>query len=615
MNETPAGAYELYATVLDDQQSVLMMRRCLQAVCRAAGVQGSTLVRMATVLSEAGQDLLGAEGLSGRLGLLATAGGLRVEARLAWSGARPLSRGVAAAAERLLDRVAVAPDGHGVVFAQQAPATGQHPDEVAAACRAALQTVDGVDLGEVLRLQNRNLLAALEESRSQQDELTRLNAELEDTNSGVVAMYSELARELEETNSGVVALYAELEDKSRQLREASESKTRFWANVSHELRSPINSVIALARLLLAPESDRLTDEQRQQITMISASGTTMLALVEELLDVAKAESGRIDPHWAPVDLRTLLHLLRGTMQGMTRPGVALRIADPRLPVELISDEVILTRVLRNILSNALKFTEHGEVELAVAAERRDETDWFVLSVRDTGVGIPEDQVEKVFEEFYQVRGQHQRGRAGTGLGLPYARRLTSILGGRLTLTSRPGHGTLVTVELPAGPPGPTPLATADRTAAEDGSDAPPARRPFASVVLVDDDPASLAALRPLLCELADQHTEINDSTRAMDTIRHLRPDAVVVDLMMPAPDGYALLAALDADPGTAALPVVVLSSADPHEVDQARLRGRTILPKAHLTAAALTAALTAGRGAGGEESAGAPTVDKDADQP
>ncbi|MFI0240207.1 ATP-binding protein [Streptomyces sp. NPDC016845] len=615
MNEAPV-AYELYATALEDQQSVLMMRRCLQAVCRAAGVQGSALVRMATVLSEAGQDLLGAERLSGRLGLVATAGGLRVRARLTWSGPRPLTRGVAAAAERLLDEVTFAPDGRGVTLAQRAPATGQGPDEVAAACRAALQTVDGVDLGEVLRLQNRNLLAALEESRTQQDEMTRLNAELEETNSGVVAMYSELARELEETNSGVVALYAELEDKSRQLREASESKTRFWANVSHELRSPINSVIALARLLLAPESERLTDEQRQQITMISASGTTMLALVEELLDVAKAESGRLDPHWAPVDLRTLLHLLRGTMQGMTRAGVALRIADPQLPVELISDEVILTRVLRNILSNALKFTEHGEVDLEVAAERREETDWFVLSVRDTGVGIPEDQVEKVFEEFYQVRGQHQRGRAGTGLGLPYARRLTSILGGRLGLTSRPGHGTLVTVELPARPP--VPEATADRPgpAAEGGAAAAPSRRPFASVVVVDDDPASLAALRPLLRELADRHTEISDSGNALDTIRRLRPDAVVVDLMMPAPDGYALLAALDADPDTAPLPVVVLTSAEPHEVDRARLRGRTILSKAHLTTAALTAALTPGGGADGEESAGAArTSGKDVDQP
>ncbi|MYT73824.1 MULTISPECIES: hybrid sensor histidine kinase/response regulator [unclassified Streptomyces] len=594
MNGAPV-AYELYATALDDQQSVLMLRRCLQAVCRAAGVRGQDLVRMVTVLSEAGQDLLRTPGLSGHLGLAVVDHGIQVEARLAWTEPRTLSPRIAAAAGRLLDAVTPDLDGRGVLFAQRTPLAADRPDEAAAACRTALHTVDGVDLEEVLRLQNRNLLAALDESRGQQEELTRLNAELEETNSGVVAMYSELSRELEETNTGVVALYAELEDKSRQLRLASQSKTRFWANVSHELRSPINSVIALARLLLAPDSPELTPEQRQQITMISASGTTMLALVEELLDVAKAESGRLDPHCAPVDLRTLHHLLRGTMQGMTREGVRLRIDDPQGECTLVTDEVILTRVLRNVLSNALKFTEHGEVGLTFTRERRGDRDWCVWTVHDTGVGIPEDQLEKVFEEFYQVRGVHQRGRAGTGLGLPYARRLTGILGGRLTLTSRPGHGTRATVELPALPPAPTPAA-------------PSPRLPIDSLVVVDDDPASLAALRPALRELARRHTEVTDSGQALETIRRTRPDAVLLDLMMPSPDGYALLSALDADPDTRDLPVAVLSSADLAEIDRARLRGRTVLPKARATAAALAAALfpDAGPAPGAEPGKDAP---------
>ncbi|WP_353945513.1 hybrid sensor histidine kinase/response regulator [Streptomyces sp. HUAS MG91] len=583
--------YELYATALDDQKSVLMLRRCLQAVCRAAGVRGQALVRMVTVLSEAGQDLLRTPGLSGHLSLAVAAHGIRVEARLDWAEPRSLSPRIAAAAERLLDAVTLAPDGRGVLFAQRTSLAADRPDDAAVACRAALHTVDGVDLEEVLRLQNRNLLAALDESRGQQEELTRLNAELEETNSGVVAMYSELARELEETNSGVVALYAELEDKSRQLRLASESKTRFWANVSHELRSPINSVIALARLLLAPDSQELTAEQRQQVTMISASGTTVLALVEELLDVAKAESGRLDPHHAPVDLRTLHHLLRGTMQGMTREGVRLRVEDPQGESALVTDEVILTRVLRNVLSNALKFTEHGEVSLTLTRERRADEDWYVWTVQDTGVGIPEDQLDKVFEEFYQVRGVHQRGRAGTGLGLPYARRLTALLGGRLALTSRPGHGTRATVELPAVPPA-QPAAS------------PPPALPIASLVIVDDDPASLAALRSALHELARHHTEVTDSGQALETIRRVRPDAVLLDLMMPSPDGYALLSALDADPDTRGLPVAVLTSADLAEVDRARLRGRTVLPKSGVGAADLAAALFPGSalGDGGSDS-------------
>ncbi|MFJ4716552.1 ATP-binding protein [Streptomyces sp. NPDC088785] len=597
--------YELYATALDGQQAVLMLRRCLQAVCRAAGVHGQALVRMVTVLSEAGQDLLRTPGLRGRLDLVVADGEARVEARLTWTAPRTLAPNIAEAAERLLDAAALAPDGRGVLLAQRAPLTALGPDGTAAACRAALRTLDGVDLGEVLRLQNRNLLAALEESRAQQEELTRLNAELEDTNSGVVAMYSELARELEETNSGVVALYAELEDKSRQLRLASETKTRFWANVSHELRSPINSVIALARLLLADDAQELTPEQRQQATMISASGTTVLALVEELLDVAKAESGRLDPHWAPVDLRTLLHLLRGTMQGMARAGVRLHIADPRLAPVLVTDEVILTRVLRNVLSNALKFTEHGEVSLEVGTETRAGEDWFLWTVRDTGVGIPEDQLERVFEEFYQVRGVHQRGRAGTGLGLPYARRLTGILGGRLTLTSSPGHGTCVTVELPARPPA--------EEAGEAGAPHPPL--PLDTLVVVDDDPDFLATLRPALRELARHHTEVTDSAHALETIRRVRPDAVLLDLMMPSPDGYALLAALEADPDTRGLPVALLTSAAPDDVEGARLHGRGLLPKSRATAATLAAALFPGQGPGHGGPDAARAAEKDGRRP
>src|SRR3954462_3089552 len=128
-----------------------------------------------------------------------------------------------------------------------------------------------------------------------------------------MALYAELSSELEATNSGVVALYAELEEKTRELSLLNEAKTRFWANVSHELRSPVNGVLGLTRLLLAPGAEPLTDEQAQQVQMIASAGSTMLALVEELLDVAKAESGRLEPELVPVDLRMLLHQMRGTL--------------------------------------------------------------------------------------------------------------------------------------------------------------------------------------------------------------------------------------------------------------------------------------------------------------
>ncbi|MFB7032535.1 ATP-binding protein, partial [Streptomyces sp. NPDC056295] len=447
--------------------------------------------------------------------------------------------------------------------------------------RAALRDSGDLSMGEELRIQNRQLLQALEESRAQQEELQRLNAELEETNQGVVALYSELSAELEETNTGVVALYAELEDKTRQLRLASEAKTRFWANVSHELRAPVNSVIALARLLLAPDADPLTEEQRQQMSLIAGSGSTLLALVEELLDVAKAESGRLEPHLVRTDLRTLLHQLRGTLRGMARDGVRLDIPDVEDVPELVTDEVMLTRVLRNLLSNGLKFTTAGEVRLTVGTEDRAGRPWFVFTTTDTGIGIAADQQDRVFEEFYQVLGTHQRGQPGTGLGLPYARRLTGLLGGVLTLTSEPGSGTRVRVEIPACPD----LASPDAPSGADGVRTD-------SLVVVDDDPTFVELLRPVLGRVARKVTEVSVSSRAVDVIRAERPDAVLIDLAMPAPDGYVLLQILARDPETAHIPVVVLTSTDPGDVDRSRLtHARAVLGKTHLTPERIALAL------------------------
>ncbi|MFJ3814201.1 ATP-binding protein [Streptomyces sp. NPDC090056] len=560
------------------------LRRRGQLVCRALGLEGHELVRVVTVLSEVGRDLLGTPGLHVDLCVESPLGEPELfRTRFVWSGPRVPGRDALDAAERLLDhcRYEASAGDHALTVGQRLPASQGPPGQRAEHARAALRDSGDLSMGEELRIQNRQLLQALEESRAQQEELQRLNAELEETNQGVVALYSELSAELEETNTGVVALYAELEDKTRQLRLASEAKTRFWANVSHELRAPVNSVIALARLLLAPGADPLTEEQRQQMSLIAGSGSTLLALVEELLDVAKAESGRLEPHLVRTDLRTLLHQLRGTLRGMARDGVRLDIPDVEDVPELVTDEVMLTRVLRNLLSNGLKFTTAGEVRLTVGTEDRAGRPWFVFTTTDTGIGIAADQQDRVFEEFYQVLGTHQRGQPGTGLGLPYARRLTGLLGGVLTLTSEPGAGTRVRVEIPACPD----LASPDAPSGADGVRTD-------SLVVVDDDPTFVELLRPVLGRVARKVTEVSVSSRAVDVIRAERPDAVLIDLAMPAPDGYVLLQVLARDPETAHIPVVVLTSTDPGDVDRSRLtHARAVLGKTHLTPERIALAL------------------------
>jgi len=378
-----------------------------------------------------------------------------------------------------------------------------------------------------LRRNNADLIAALDDLRQQQEQLLLVNAELEETNRGVMAMYSQLSQELEQTNSGVVALYAELDETSERLREASEAKNRFWANISHELRTPLNSIIGLTRLLAEPESEGLGPEQRRQVELIRNSARTLLALVNDLLDVAKAESGRLHADPATVQLPALLSRLRGLVRPMTegRP-VEVIISDEGAPDSILTDELALTAILRNLLSNGVKYTNAGEVRLSVHVDGPR----LQIVVADTGIGIPASHLRQVFEEFYQVPGVR---RGGTGLGLPYARRLAGMLGGDLTLTSEPGAGTTVVLSLPHGP------AAAG------------------TVLVADDDPAFRQVLRGLLADIAGRVIEAEDGAAALAAAQQDDIDLVLADLRMPGLDGMALLAQLPAS-----VPAIIVTGLD-----------------------------------------------------
>ncbi|WP_162870212.1 ATP-binding protein [Kitasatospora cineracea] len=557
-------------------QDTFALRRSARAVADLLGADGQDAVRLATALSELGRGLLGADRLAAVFDLRpGLPDALRVT--LTWRGGHRLSAEALEASGRLLSTHHEHTGAGGLVRIEQRLGPAPDPDPVDRA-RRLLAEHTGPSALEDSRAQTRDLIAALEQTRAQREELRRLNSELEETNRGVLALYSELSEELEETNRGVVALYAELDEKSRQLREASEAKSRFWANVSHELRTPVNAVVGLAELLRT-DTDAPPEERARQLSLIADSGRTLLALVDELLDVAKAESGTLDPQWAALDLRAVLAHLDGTLRGLARPGVALRIGPAPAGAEpLLGDETMLVRILRNLLSNALKFTEHGSVRLDTRIEQAPGGGpVLVLTVTDTGVGIPPDQHERVFEEFYQVKGPHQRGRRGTGLGLPYARRLAEILGGTLHLDSAPGRGTAITVRLPAHP-------------------APPTGARWAVLVAVDDDPVFRDVLRPLLHEISDRVVETHDGAAALSAVRAARPDGIVLDLHLGEVDGYRVLADLRADPALREIPVVILTSASLGTADRARLaHARAVLPKSGLTAARIAAALSAPR--------------------
>jgi signal transduction histidine kinase len=426
--------------------------------------------------------------------------------------------------ERLMDQVTV--EGDVVRMTKRRP-PGVRPDRrLISEQLAAARFPSALD---ELRRQNQDLITALDDLRQQKDQLVALNAELQETNRGVMAMYSELSSELEQTNRGVVALYAELDETSERLRAASESKDRFWANVSHELRTPLNSIIGLTRLLAEPDPDggALDPERLYQVELIKNSGSTLLTLVNGLLDVAKAESGQLHTDPAQVDLPALLGRLRGLARPMAdgKP-VTVTVSADGAPGTILTDEVALTGILRNLLSNGIKYTDRGEVRLSVQVTGPR----LEIIVADTGIGIPAGLTSHVFEEFYQVPGVR---RGGTGLGLPYARRLARILGGDLTLTSEPGGGTTVVLDLPLQTPR------------------------LGTVLVADDDDGFRAVLRGLLDGLAGRVLEAAEGGQALALAKDHPVDLVLADMRMPGLDGGALLARLPA-----AVPAIVITSAD-----------------------------------------------------
>jgi signal transduction histidine kinase len=443
------NAERLVSTRLRVEQDIFVVRQLGREVARAVGLEVQDQTRVATALSEVGRIMLG-DGADAEVVFTAEPDGvpsLRVAVRNAVPGdAARLSQRLSHVG-RLVDTMEVedAQAGTVVRMVRRLPVsaprlTADHMEEI----RAGLEKhVPGTPFDE-LNVQNQQLVAALDEVRAQRDDLARLNAELEETNRGVMALYQQLSDELEETNRGVVALYAELDERSEQLREASEAKSRFLANVSHELRAPVTAIIGLGRLLADDGSDELTADQSRQVELIRGAATDLLTLVNDLLDLVKAEAGGIDAEWSDVDLKAMFGQLRGTLRPLaTRPEVDFVIEEPAVAV-LRSDEALLTRVLRNLLTNALKFTAEGSIRLTV----RPVGDDAEFTVADTGTGIPPELHERIFEEFYQVPGSRALSGKGTGLGLPYARRLVGILGGGLRVESAPGKGSTFTVRLP-----------------------------------------------------------------------------------------------------------------------------------------------------------------------
>ena len=385
-----------------------------------------------------------------------------------------------------------------------------------------------------IQRQNQELLRAMAELRKREEELTHLN------------------RELEDTNRGVIALYAELDEKASSLQQANELKTRFLSNMSHEFRTPLNSILSLSRMLLARMDGDLSLEQEKQVTFIQKAADGLSDLVNDLLDLAKVEAGKTEVHPSSFDVSDLFATLRGMLRPLLVQGssVSLVFEEPDGLPSLYSDEGKIAQILRNFISNALKFTEQGEVR--VTAEQVGQM--IQLSVSDTGIGIAPDDQERVFEDFMQIESHLQKQVKGTGLGLPISGKLAELMGGSVSVQSELGQGSTFSVCIPIVHPKAAELDSLQPITALN-----PARLP---ILAIEDHTETLFIYEKHLQASRYQLIATRTLAEARQVLQRLQPAAIVLDILLEGQNGWTFLRELKSDEATCNIPVLVITVVD-----------------------------------------------------
>ncbi|MDX2213697.1 MAG: ATP-binding protein [Oculatellaceae cyanobacterium bins.114] len=388
---------------------------------------------------------------------------------------------------------------------------------------------------EEIQHQNQELLRAMAELRKREEELTHLNQELEDT------------------NRGVVALYAELDEKASSLQQANELKTRFLSNMSHEFRTPLNSILSLSRMLLSRMDGELSSEQEKQINFIQKAADGLSELVNDLLDLAKVEAGKTEVRPSSFAVSDLFATLRGMLRPLLVQGssVTLVFAEPDGLPHLYSDEGKIAQILRNFISNALKFTEQGEVR--VTAVQVGHTIRF--SVSDTGIGIAPKNQERIFEDFVQIESHLQKQVKGTGLGLPLSRKLAELLGGGVSVISELGQGSTFSASIPIL----YPKATELPNLLQPVTPLKPAHLP---ILAIEDHTETLFIYEKHLQETRYQLIPTRTLAQARQALEQFQPAVILLDILLEGQNGWTFLRELKSDEATCNIPIVVITVID-----------------------------------------------------
>ncbi|HKV87158.1 MAG TPA: response regulator, partial [Candidatus Dormibacteraeota bacterium] len=476
-------------------------------------------------------------------------------------------------------------------------------DQLTESIGIVLNTIDANSRTEELLKQSQSLANELQ---SQQDQLQRTNEELAEK----ARQLSQQNSEIEQRRNELEAAKSLVEEKAEQLALTSRYKSEFLANMSHELRTPLNSLLILAQELAANPEGNLLMKQVEYATIIRSSGTDLLKLINDILDLSKIESGTVVmdiTNWPLEELKPMLERTFRHVAEATRLGFSIDIR-PDVPETISTDPQRLQQILNNLLSNAFKFTERGSVEFVAqlatsgwsqSHETLNRASQVVsFSVIDTGIGIPLEKQLSVFEPFAQGDGSTSRKYGGTGLGLSICRDLTHLLGGDIKLRSEPGVGSVFTVYLPVGSPSQLRRISAVQAAnGRDGGQLVPAQEPVAvgagsmrwhaepvsatvelaprdgvkSVLIVEDDPIQRQHIVELIRSVNARMTDVATGDEAVELLQTETFDCVILDLGLPGVSGWRVIEQMQADADLRSIPVVVYTAKQLTRKEESRL--------------------------------------------
>ena len=539
--------HEVHSLILANERDVVSARQRARSIAEALRFDHHDQIRIATAVSEIARNAFryargGAVTFSVdpderlfRISVTDQGGGIpHLDKVLGGSYRSSTGMGMGIlGTKRLMDEFSIdsTRTGTSVHFGKKLPGPGETLDSAGMQkLTAQLARQHPTSPIDELQTQNRELLKTLNDLRERKEELLRINTELQDT------------------NRGVVALYAELDERADYLRRASELKSSFLSNMSHEFRTPLNSMLALTRMLLNRMDGELSSEQDQQIRFIQRSAKELAEMVDDLLDLAKVEAGRLEIKPKTFNVEDLFGALRGMLKPLLADSsinLIFEIPDGITP--LFTDEQKVSQILRNFISNAIKFTPRGEVRVS----SRQAGSFVEFLVSDTGIGISESDQRIIFEEFAQIENSMQKRVKGTGLGLPLSRKLAELLGGSVEVKSEVGAGSTFSLTVPAVYAGT--IAVAQPTVPELDPD-----KKF--VLIVEDNSETAFVYSRYLGNAGFQTYSVSSVEDAKKLIEQVRPAAIILDVLLRSENTWDFLRELKSQ--TNSIPVLVMSVTD-----------------------------------------------------